>query len=116
MYVDNEDNDCTFFGFFYSVDPFDMEMDVEWTVLSNREEYETVLTAINNDDLFMMVRDRNLFSEGEHDITTVGTTGLDQLVYAEDESDEYDEDDLELELNMFDDYLDKMNDEETDIC
>ncbi len=116
LYVDNDDNDCTFFGFFYSVDPFDVDMDVEWTVLTSREEYETVLSAINNDDLFMMVRNNDLFKHGDHNISTVGSTGLENLTYAEDEPDEYDEDDLELDEDMFGDYLDTMNDEETDLC
>jgi len=112
----NADNECTFFGLFYSVDPFDVDIDVQWTILRNNEEYETVLRAIANDDLFMMVGEgNNLFKDEADTISRVGQAFIDEIDFAEDEPDEYDENDLTLELDVFDNYLDDINDEETDL-
>ena len=73
------------------------------------------LTLLSYND-FEHLAGKVSFKHGDHNISTVGSTGLENLTYAEDEPDEYDEDDLELDEDMFGDYLDTMNDEETDLC
>ena len=104
----------SFLGVFYSVDPYTDEIDVWWTTLKGAENYLMLLKAIGNDDLFISDDSTNeVLGDDSEMVTTLYNAPLEDdenYDFAEDEYDEYDEeeneeDDLELELEVLDAYL-----------
>ena len=102
--ISHSKNGAKFFGVFYSLDPFFNDVDFLWSVLKNKKEYNNFLKALDDDILFDM---SNHTYDEDFDVTEVGLN--DDYDYALDEEDEYDEDELEFELE---DYLTETDDEE----
>jgi hypothetical protein len=111
--VDSKNNDSNFFGVFYSVDPFEVDIDILWTVIEGVENYNMVLTAISNDDLFIMdgYASKSLGVDSQY-LTTIVDENGEEYDFAEEKEDEYDEeeedeDDLELIHNCLENWEDE---------
>lgn len=95
LIADNKNNKLHFFGVFYTVDPFDVDIDIMWTIIDGDENYNVVLSAIGNDDLFIMdtCASKSLGVDSQY-LTSIVNDEYDFDEYQEDEYDKVN--DLEL--------------------
>lgn len=90
--VDNERNESHFLGVFYTIDPFEVDIDIFWTVIEGDDVYNSVLASIGHDDMLIIdpYTAKNLGEDSQY-VTTITQEYDESLGYAEDELDEYDE-------------------------
>lgn len=94
--ADNENNDSHFLGFFYTIDPLEVDIDIFWTVIEGDDIYNSVLASIGHDDMLIIdpYTAKNLGADSQY-VTTIMKEYDESIGYAEDELDEYDDGELD---------------------